>query len=662
MFSKILIANRGEIACRVIKTARRMGIKTVAIHSEVDSASRHVMMADESVNIGGKTSQESYLDVKKIIDAVKSTSADAVHPGYGFLSENKIFAEEIENINKAFIGPPIDAISIMGDKIASKKIAKKAKVSIIPGNLEIIKNISDAKKEAENIGYPVIIKASAGGGGKGMRVVFNFEELEQNYQSAVNEAKSSFGDDRVFIEKYIQNPRHIEIQIIGDKFGNFLHLGERECTIQRRHQKVIEEAPSSFIDSNLREEMAIQSINLSKLVGYFSAGTVEFVVDDFKHFYFLEMNTRLQVEHPVTELITGIDIVELMIKIAADQKLGMNQRNISFNGTAIEARIYAEDSKRNFLPSIGRLTRYIEPLGKNVRLDSGVVEGSEISMYYDPMISKLCVHTDSREKTIDTMIMALDRYLIKGVNTNKDFLANIFQTKSFRSGNFSTNFISENFPDGYDSENCKDRLVDEIILIATFIHYKYLLRAASISNQVRGFQRLVPNNWNVITDEENHKTKISYNSYNNNYDIILDQKYFKIKSDWRIGFPLVAALIENKLLYFEVDRNGPYYNISHHGTRYSLMVLSDRHTELNSLMLKREKQDTSKFLMSPMPGLLVSINVKVGQKVQIGEALAIVEAMKMENVLIAEKDGVIKEIFSKVGDSLVVDQKIIEFS
>ncbi len=661
MFSKILIANRGEIACRVIKTARKMGIKTVAIHSEADNNSTHVMHADESINIGGLTSQESYLDINKIIDAVKKTNSDAVHPGYGFLSENRDFAEKIENIGKVFIGPPLDAISIMGDKIRSKKIAKEANVSIIPGNLDSIKNINDAKKEAKVIGYPVIIKASAGGGGKGMRVVFKEKDLEQSYNSAINEAKSSFGDERVFIEKYIQNPRHIEIQVLGDKFGNYIHLGERECSIQRRHQKVIEEAPSPFVDVNLRESMAEQAINLSKLVGYFSAGTVEFVVDDSKNFYFLEMNTRLQVEHPVTELITGLDIVELMIRISADEKLPINQKDVQFNGAAIEARIYAEDSKRNFLPSIGRLTRYIEPVGKNIRLDSGVVEGSEISMYYDPMISKLCIHSENREKSINLMTMALDRYLINGVNTNKDFLSNIVQNHSFKKADFSTNFISEFYPEGYDSENKDNKLIDEVILIATFIHYKYLLRAASISNQVKGFQRLIPNDWNVITEDEKHITKITYNSYNKNYDIILNKKYFKIKSDWQIGFPLVAALIENKLLYFEISRNGPYYSVSHHGNKYNLIVLSNRHSELNALMLKRKEKDTSKFLMSPMPGLLVSVMVKEGQKVQAGEALAVVEAMKMENILKAEKDAIVKEIFSKVGDSLIVDQNIIEF-
>ncbi len=661
MFSKILIANRGEIACRIIKTAKKMGIKTVAIHSEVDINSTHVMLADESLNIGGSISKESYLDINKIIEAIKKTNADAVHPGYGFLSENRIFAEEVENIGKTFIGPPFEAISIMGDKIQSKIIAKKANVSVIPGNLDTIKNLEDAKKESKGIGFPVIIKASAGGGGKGMRVVYNENELEQACKSAISEAKSSFGDERVFIEKYIQNPRHIEIQILGDKFGNYIHLGERECSIQRRHQKVIEEAPSSFVDNKLREAMAEQSINLSKLVGYFSAGTVEFVVDNSKNFYFLEMNTRLQVEHPVTELITNLDIVELMIKIAANEKLSIKQSDISFKGTAIEARIYAEDSKRNFLPSIGRLTRYIEPVGKNIRLDSGVVEGSEISMYYDPMISKLCVHSETREKSLNLMTMALDRYLIKGVSTNKDFLSNIVQNKSFIKSEFSTNFISEFYPDGYNSENKDNVMADEVILIATFVHYKYLLRAASISNQVKGFQRLIPNDWNVVTSNATHKTKISYNSYNKSFEIFLNKKYFKVKSDWSIGFPLVSALIENELLYFEVNRNGPYYSISHHGNKYNFIVLSNRHKELNALMLERKKKDTSKFLMSPMPGLLVSILVKEGQNVQAGEGLAIVEAMKMENILKAEKEGTVKKIFSKVGDSLVVDQNIIEF-
>ena len=661
MFKKVLIANRGEIACRIIKTAKKLGIKTVSICSDADINSLHVMLADEFINIGGSTSSESYLDIQKIINAMKQTNSDAVHPGYGFLSENKEFADKVQMAKKIFVGPPANAISIMGDKIESKKIAKKAGVSILPGTLDSLNNLDQAISESKKIGFPVIVKASAGGGGKGMRVVRDVKELKEGFHSAINEAQSSFGDSRVFIEKYIDEPRHIEIQILADKFGNFIHLGERECSIQRRHQKVIEEAPSPFISNELRILMASQAISLSKMVNYYSAGTVEFVVDKQKNFYFLEMNTRLQVEHPVTELITGIDIVEYMLRISNDEKINLKQSDINFTGSAIEARVYAEDSSRNFLPSIGRLTRYIEPESKNIRIDAGVVEGSEISMFYDPMISKICTHSENRNKSSEIMINALDRYLINGVKTNKEFLSNILQTKDFQNSNISTNFISTNYPKGYISQQLDKKLDDEIVSIATFIHYKYMIRAASISNQVKGFQKFVPNNWNVICSNFTVKTKISFNSYNQNYDIFVNSKYLKVKSDWSIGFPLLSALIGNKLYYYEIDRDGPKYTITHKGKKFDVIVLSNRHAELNSLMLPPKKSDTSKFLLSPMPGLLVSILVAKGQKVQQDEAIAVVEAMKMENILRAEKECKIKKIFSKVGDSLVVDQKIMEF-
>ena len=661
MFSRILIANRGEIACRIIKTAKKLGIKTVAVCSDIDLDSPHVLKADEFINIGGSSSAESYLDIKKIIEALKTSDADAVHPGYGFLSENVKFSEEVNKVGKVFIGPPNKAISIMGDKIESKKVAFESGVSVVPGGLEIISSIEHALDESKKIGYPVMVKASAGGGGKGMRVAFNEKELKENFSSAINEAKSSFGDDRVFIEKFIEEPRHIEIQVFGDKFQNIIHLGERECSIQRRHQKVIEEAPSVFVDNQLREKMAMQAISLAKTVGYYSAGTVEFVVDKNKNFYFLEMNTRLQVEHPVTELITGIDLVELMIKTAAGEKLRISQNDVSFNGWAIESRIYAEDSSRNFLPSIGRLTRYIEPKSKNIRIDSGVVEGSEISMYYDPMISKLSVYAKNRKDAIQVMTNTLDRYLIDGVKTNRDFLSNIFQKDDFINGNFSTNFISENYENGFDSEKAEIRNIDEFFAIATFIHYKYMLRAASISNQVKGFNRMIESEWNVISKNHKIKTKIIYNNYNKSYDILLNKKYFKIKSDWKIGFPLLSALVDNKLFYFEVGRNGPKYTLTHESSKVELIVLSNKHAELNSLMIPRKKVDTSNFLLSPMPGLLASILVTKGQKVQEGESLAVIEAMKMENIIKAEKDVIIKDIFCKEGDSLEVDQSVIEF-
>ena len=661
MFSKILIANRGEIACRIIRTAQKTGIRTVSVCSDVDINSPHVELADESVNIGGITSAESYLDINKIIEAMNKTNADAVHPGYGFLSENVNFSDAVEKAGKIFIGPPSSAISVMGDKIKSKKIAKESGVSVVPGGIKIINSVEEAIKEANLIKYPVMVKASAGGGGKGMRIAFNDKQLRENFNSAINEAKSSFGDDRVFIEKFIQEPRHIEIQIVGDQYGNIIHLGERECSIQRRHQKVLEEAPSVFVDDVLREKMAIQAISLAKSVGYYSAGTVEFVVDKNKNFYFLEMNTRLQVEHPVTELITGIDLVHLMINIAEGKKLNLKQEDINFNGSAIEARIYAEDSSRNFLPSIGRLTRYIEPVSKGIRIDSGVVEGSEISMYYDPMISKLCVYSKDRKSAIESMVNALDRYLIDGVKTNRDFLSNIFQNENFINGKFSTDFIGKNYAEGYNSEEAETHYFDEICAIVTFVHYKYMQRAASISNQVKGFNRMIGSVWNVITSQKKIRTKISFNAYNKNYDLYVKNKYFKVKSDWKIGFPLLSALIDNKVLYFEVSRDGPRYTITHKSTKMTMIVLSNEHTALNSLMIPRKKKDTSNFLLSPMPGLLTTILVKKGQKIQEDEPLVIIEAMKMENIIKAEKDLVVKKIFAKEGDSLDVDQSIIEF-
>ena len=661
MFKKILIANRGEIACRVIKSAKKMGIKTVAICSDPDINSPHVNLADEFVNIGGNTSTESYLVVKKIIKAVENSNADAVHPGYGFLSENVTFRDEINKIGKIFIGPPSQAISLMGDKIESKKIAREAGVSVVPGGLDVIKDLKKAISEAKKIGYPLMVKASAGGGGKGMRIAFNEKELKENFNSAVNEAKSSFGDDRVFMEKFIEFPKHIEIQVLGDQFGNFIHLGERECSIQRRHQKVIEEAPSTFVDDALRAKMVDQAIKLAQAVGYYSAGTVEFVVDKNKNFYFLEMNTRLQVEHPVTELITGIDLVEQMIKVAYGEKLEIQQNDIKFTGSAIECRIYAEDSSKNFLPSIGRLTRYIEPQGKNVRIDSGVVEGSEISMFYDPMISKLCTHSETRDFSIQEMINALDRYYIEGVKTNRDFLSNILQKKNFHSGLYSTSFISDEYPDGYNSYNIEIENKEILYCVATFINFQYLLRAASISNQLKGFNKTVGNFWRVVDGKKNVEVKINFNNFNNNYDVYLLNKHFSIKSNWKIGYPLFSAIIDNKLHYFAINRDGPKFKINHKGGIIDLIVLSNRHSDLNKIMIPRKEEDKSKLLLAPMPGLLVSLLVKEGQVIDENEPLAIIEAMKMENIIKSEKKVTIKKINSKEGDSLEVDQVILEF-
>ncbi len=661
MFKKILIANRGEIACRIISTAKKMGIKTVAICSDPDINSPHVNRADEYINIGGQTSAESYLVIDKIIDAIKKSGADAIHPGYGFLSENVHFRDEVHKIGKIFVGPPSQAISLMGDKIESKKIAKKAGVSVVPGGLNVIKNIDKAISEGKKIGYPLMVKASAGGGGKGMRIAFNEEELRENFNSAINEAKASFGDERVFIEKFIEFPKHIEIQILGDQFGNFIHLGERECSIQRRHQKVIEEAPSPFVDEKLREKMVDQAIKLSSAVGYYSAGTVEFVVDKDKNFYFLEMNTRLQVEHPITELTTGIDLVEQMLKVAYGNKLNIKQDDVKFKGHAIECRIYAEDSSKKFLPSIGRLTRYIEPKGKSIRVDSGVVEGSEISMFYDPMISKLCTYSESRNSAINEMVNVIDRYYIEGVQTNKDFLSNILQNDSFRSGLFSTAFIAENYPSGYNSFESESNDKEILYCVVAFINFKYLMRAASISNQLKGFSKTVGNNWFVIDNGKNINVIINYNNFNDNYDVYLLNKHFSIKSNWKIGYPLFSAIIDNKLHYFSIKRNGPKIIINHKGSIAELLVLSQRHSELHKIMKPRKKEDKSKFLLAPMPGLLVSLKVKEGDTIDDNQPLAIIEAMKMENIIKSEKKVKVKKVNCTEGDSLEVDQVILEF-
>ena len=661
MFKKILIANRGEIACRVISTAKKLGIKTVAICSDADINSPHVNIADDYVNIGGNTSAESYLVIEKIIKAIKKSNADAVHPGYGFLSENVSFRDEVNKIGKIFVGPPSQAISLMGDKIKSKEIAKSANVSVVPGGLDSVSNVEKAISEGKKIGYPLMVKASAGGGGKGMRIAFNEKELKENFNSAVNEAKSSFGDERVFIEKYIEFPKHIEIQVLGDQFGNFVHLGERECSIQRRHQKVIEEAPSPFVDNKLREKMVDQAIKLAKAVGYYSAGTVEFVVDKDKNFYFLEMNTRLQVEHPVTELITGIDLVEQMLRVAYGDKLSLTQKDIEFSGNAIECRIYAEDSSKNFLPSIGRLTRYIEPKGKNIRIDSGVVEGSEITMFYDPMISKLCTHSFDRKSSIKEMLNALDRYYIEGVETNRDFLSKILQHKSFQDGLYSTSFISEQYKNGYDSYKGEIKNKEILYSVVTFVNFQYLLRAASISNQLKGFNKTVGNVWNVIDGKKSVSVKINYNNFNNNFDIYLPEKHFSIKSNWKIGYPLFSAIIDNKLHYFTIKRNGPKFTINHKGSMVDLLVLSDRHSELNKVMIPRKEEDKSQFLLAPMPGLLVSILVKKGDLLDENQPLAVIEAMKMENIIKSDKKVKIKKVNCKAGDSLEVDQVILEF-
>ena len=662
MIKKILIANRGEIACRVIKTARKMGISTVAIYSDADRNALHRLMADESVYIGPAPSAESYLVIDNILAAIKETGADAVHPGYGFLSENAAFAKALDKEGVTFIGPPVGAITAMGDKIASKKLAAKANVSTVPGHTEAVRDPDDAVQIANDIGYPVMLKASAGGGGKGMRLARNDEECRDGLERAVNEAKSSFGDDRIFVEKYIEEPRHIEIQIIADKHGNTVYMGERECSIQRRHQKVLEEAPSPFLDEAMRQAMGNEAVALAKAVDYHSAGTVEFIVDDKKNFFFLEMNTRLQVEHPVTELITGQDLVELMIKVAANEELPFSQDDVKLNGWALEARVYAEDPFRNFLPSIGRLVRYQSPTETHhVRVDTGVTEGGEISMYYDPMIAKLITFGADRAEAIQHMRSALDSYYIRGVNHNIGFLSALIAHSRFQSGNITTNFIAEEYPDGFHPQDlpAEDPIIQ--VIVAASINHAYQQRAASISGQVAGHGRQVDDTWVVVT-RDGHQP-VTIRKVTDGYSVILDGTTHEFQTDWQLGEPLLRGnLMGDKTLVIQVERENIAYRLTHGGSQDDVLVLSPAHAELNALMPVKEPPDTSKLLLSPMPGLLISLAVAEGQEVKAGEELAVIEAMKMENVLRAERDAVVSSIKAATGESLMVDQVIMEFA
>jgi len=668
MFKKILIANRGEIACRVIKTAKRMGIKTVAVYSEADRLSLHVAMADEAVCIGPAPSSESYLVQKNILQAIRDTKADAVHPGYGFLSENASFARALARQGVAFIGPKPRAITAMGDKIESKKLAAKAKVNTIPGYPDAIKNAREAVKIAGKVGYPVMLKASAGGGGKGMRVAYNDEECRDGFDRATSEARSSFGDDRVFIEKFIEEPRHIEIQVLGDSHGKVIYLGERECSIQRRHQKVIEEAPSAFIDPETRKAMGEQAVKLSKAVKYQSAGTVEFIVDKRKNFYFLEMNTRLQVEHPVTELITGLDLVELMIRVAAGDKLPISQDDVELNGWAIEARVYAEDPFRNFLPSIGRLARYRAPEtasdGAIVRVDTGVYEGGEISMYYDPMIAKLVTWAPDRAQATAAMRYALDGFYIRGVSHNIPFLAALMAHKRFVTGDITTNFIAEEYPDGFHPADAVHDEPEILIAVGAVMHYAYQRRAASISGQLPGHGRQVSRDWTVVTNGQHHAVHIipAYGGFDVRVGDDGCDGEITVRTEWDLGNPLFEGEISGQSVCMQVERVDVTYRITHSGVQADVLVLSPHIAPLNQLMPAKQAPDTSMFLLSPMPGLLVSIAVAVGQEVKSGEELAVIEAMKMENVMRADKDCVVRAIKVETGDSLAVDQIIMEFN
>jgi len=664
MFKKILIANRGEIACRIIKTAKKMGISTVAVYSDADRDALHVQMADEAVLIGPPPSGQSYLLIEKIVDACRQTGAEAVHPGYGFLSEKREFQEALAKVGVTFIGPDAHAIFAMGDKIESKKLAKAAGVSSVPGFLGVIKDSDEAVKIAREIGYPVMIKASAGGGGKGMRLARNDLEAQEGFVSATNEAKSSFADDRVFIEKYIENPRHIEIQVLGDSHGNVIYLGERECSIQRRHQKVIEEAPSPFLTAAVRKEMGEQAVALAKAVNYKSAGTVEFIVDAQRNFYFLEMNTRLQVEHPVTELVTGLDLVEWMIRIAFGEPLTIRQNDVKVRGWALEARVYAEDPFRNFLPSIGRLTRYLPPgESANVRVDTGVYEGGEISMYYDPMIAKLCTYAPVRELAINHMRQALDQYFIRGLNHNIPFLAALMAHPRFVRGDLTTNFIAEEYPKGFSASDLPVEDPRLLVAVAAFVHRRQIERESSLSGQMPGHEAKIGDEWVVQFGGRNYPYVIR--PVEGGYALDMGGPTILVFSNWVIGQPFFRGVVNDDndhQVVVQIDRHGIGYRLFHSGSRADAVVLSPRAAELAALMPVKTAPDMSKYLLSPMPGLLVSVAVSEGQDVKAGEVLAVVEAMKMENILRAERDGKIGKLHAEPGESLAVDQKIVEFA
>ncbi|ARR53924.1 acetyl/propionyl-CoA carboxylase subunit alpha [Rhizorhabdus wittichii DC-6] len=659
MFKKILIANRGEIACRVIKTARRMGIKTVAVYSDADARAPHVEMADEAVHIGASPASESYLIADRIIAACQATGAEAVHPGYGFLSERTSFAEALAAANIAFIGPPPGAIAAMGDKIESKKLAMEAGVNVVPGYVGEIDDTDHAVRIANDIGYPVMMKASAGGGGKGMRLAYSEKDVRENFESVKREGLNSFGDDRVFIEKFIESPRHIEIQVLGDKHGNIVYLNERECSIQRRHQKVVEEAPSPFVSPEMRKAMGEQCVALARAVGYFSAGTVELIVSGAdktgQGFYFLEMNTRLQVEHPVTECITGLDLVEQMIRVAYGEKLAFTQADVKINGWAVENRVYAEDPYRGFLPSTGRLVRYRPPAEvDNVRVDDGVYEGSEISMFYDPMIAKLITWGETREAAIDRQITALDRFEIDGIGHNVDFLSALMQHPRFRSGNITTGFIAEEFPEGFTGAAADAKLGLHLAAVAGVLASIDTARAAQIDGRLNG-PADPSTSWVVTLDKVERQIEILGDAVSvDGTPVVVDAPYVP-------GQKLVEAVIDGEPLSIRVERKRTGWRFTTRGASHELRVLTPRVASLAHHMIEKIPPDMSRFLLCPMPGLVTAIHVAEGAKVEAGQPLAVVEAMKMENILRAEKAGTVKAVAAKAGDSLAVDAVILEF-
>ncbi|CAN7651488.1 acetyl/propionyl/methylcrotonyl-CoA carboxylase subunit alpha [Phenylobacterium sp. LjRoot219] len=659
MFSKILIANRGEIAVRIIKTCRKLGIKTVVVYSEADADSMAVEMADESVFIGAAPAAESYLVADKIVAACRETGAEAVHPGFGFLSENAGFAERLAKEGIVFIGPNPGAIKAMGDKIESKKFAAKAGVSTVPGHVGEIEDTAHAIKIAEEIGYPVMIKASAGGGGKGIRVAWNRQDVEEGFPAVRAEAKASFGDDRIFIEKFIESPRHIEIQVLGDKHGNVVHLFERECSIQRRNQKVIEEAPSPLLDAKTRADMGAQAVALAKAVNYDSAGTVEFVAGQDRSFFFLEMNTRLQVEHPVTEMITGVDLVEQMIRSAAGEKMTFGQDDLKIDGWAVESRIYAEDPYRGFLPSIGRLVRYSPPAegpllgGGIIRNDAGVREGDEISMFYDPMISKLSTWAPTREAAIDTMGRALEDFHIEGLGQNVPFLAAVMDQERFRSGKLSTNYIKDEFPEGFHGAEPTSFQRDVMAAVALSMHRTMTRRAAP---------QLLRNDWVVVENGERRATRVSNGGDEFVVEFLGEGRKLRLtKVDWRPGKPVFAGVLDGTAFSVQVQPAAEGFKIRHRAATAHVLVLTERSAELHEKLPPKQAADTSKMVLSPMPGLVVALDVSVGREVRSGEQVAIIEAMKMQNIIRAERDGVVKAVNAKAGDSVAADEVLVEF-
>ncbi|THD34541.1 MAG: acetyl/propionyl/methylcrotonyl-CoA carboxylase subunit alpha [Sphingomonas sp.] len=668
MFKKILVANRGEIACRVMRTAKKMGIATVAVYSDADARSPHVLMADEAVRLGPAPAAESYLLAELILDAAKVTGADCIHPGYGFLSERESFAKACAEAGIAFVGPPPNAIAAMGDKIESKKLAKAAGVNVVPGFLGEIADTDEAVKIAGDIGYPVMMKASAGGGGKGMRLAYSEQDVREGFEATKREGLASFGDDRVFIEKFIESPRHIEIQVMGDQHGNILYLGERECSVQRRHQKVVEEAPSPFVTPAMRKSMGEQAVALARAVGYYSAGTVELIVSGAdttgQGFYFLEMNTRLQVEHPVTEAITGLDLVELMIRVAAGEKLPLTQEQVTLNGWAIENRVYAEDPYRGFLPSIGRLIRYDPPASEDtpygatashayVRVDDGVAEGGEVSMFYDPMIAKLITWAPTREEAIDEQIAALDAFEIDGPGNNLDFLSALMQHPRFREGALTTGFIAEEYPDGFHGAPASAELLKSLAAIAAFAATAEADRARRIDGQL-GKRLRPPSAWTVRIDGADHDVSVSTDG------VSVDGADLDIALEYTPGDRYVTAEIDGAALTVKIARTRSGFKLTARGASHVARVLPTGVAAFAHHLIEKVPPDLSKFLIAPMPGLLVRLDVKAGDSVQPGQPLAVVEAMKMENILRAEKAATVKSVEAKAGDSLAVDQVILE--